>query len=149
MNRMKNNMATVVTVLIMFGSTACNSVGPERIKLGVDTCALCNMTIANNNFGAEIITKKGMAFKFDDTHCLVAFMKANTTNKKEIKQTYVVNFAEPHNFIEVSKAMFLKSAELHSPMGGNVASFDAEAALNETSQKVKGEKIIWDQIINE
>lgn len=138
---------TVNATFLIFGLLSCNT-GPQPIKIGSDACAFCKMTIAEKNFGAEIITKKGKAYKFDDTHCLVAFKKANTIDNNDIKETYLVNFVEPHNFIESSKAFFLKSEELHSPMGGNTASFDDEAKLKEVAQKMKGEIITRDALIN-
>ena len=109
------------------------------------------MSIADNRFGAEIITNKGKVFKFDDPHCVLAFMKANTINNNDIKETYLVNFSEPHNFISAQKAFFFKSNELHSPMGGNVASFDDEHKMREAMQNINGEKTVvtWDELVKE
>ena len=53
------------------------------------------------------------------------------------------------NFIVAQKAFLLKSEELHSPMGGNVASFDNEKKLKDAAQKVKGETVTWDALVNE
>jgi copper chaperone NosL len=127
---------------------SCSSV-PEPIMLGQDACSFCKMSIADNRFGAEIITKKGKIYKFDDVHCVLGFMKANTINNNDIKETYLVNFEEPHNFILAEKALLLKSSELHSPMGGNVASFDNEKKLKDAAQKVKGETVTWYALVNE
>ena len=141
-------MMTAVAVFLMMGLASC-STGPQPIKLGSDACAFCKMTISYKNFGAEIMTKKGKAYKFDDTHCLIAFMHENTVDPKDIKATYLVNFVEPHNFIESSEVLLLKSEDLHSPMGGNVASFDNKNKLDEVAEKVKGEIITWEALQNE
>lgn len=140
-------IATIISVLIL-GFISCNS-GPQPIKLGEDACSFCKMSIADNRFGAEIITKKGKVYKFDDMHCILGFMKANTINNKDIREIYFVNFEEPHNFILASKAFLLKSNELHSPMGGNVASFDNETKLKEAAQKTKGEIVTWSALVKE
>ena len=136
--------------VLIFGLMSCNS-GPQPIKLGQDACSFCKMSIADNRFGAEIITNKGKVFKFDDMHCILGFMKANTINNKEIKETYFVNFNEPHNFIAASKSFLLKSSELHSPMGGNIASFDDENKMKEAMQKLQGDKTVttWDELVKE
>ncbi len=134
--------------LLIFGFMSCNS-GPKPIKLGQDTCSFCKMSIADKRFGAEIITKKGKIYKFDDMHCVLGFMKANTINNNDIKETYLVNFEEPHNFILAQKSYLLKSSELHSPMGGNVASFDNETKLKEAAQKVKGQTVTWEALVKE
>jgi hypothetical protein len=33
-------------------------------------------------------------------------------------------------------------------MGGNVASFDNETKLKEAAQKIKGETVTWDALVN-
>ena len=106
------------------------------------------MSIADNRFGAEIVTKKGKVFKFDDMHCLLGFKKANTINNNDIKETWFVNFEEPHNFIDAPQAFLLHSNELHSPMNGNVAAFIDENKLKESIQKLKGEVVTWTTLVN-
>lgn len=143
-----NKVVAAVAVFLMMGLASC-STGPQPIKLGADACVFCKMTISDKNFGAEIMTKKGKAYKFDDTHCLIAFMKEGTVAEKDIEGTYLVNFAEPHNFVEVSEALLFKSQDLHSPMGGNVASFDDKDKLDEIALEMKGEIITWETLKNE
>ncbi|MEO6948316.1 MAG: nitrous oxide reductase accessory protein NosL, partial [Ginsengibacter sp.] len=110
-------------LLFLIAFSSCES-GPQPITLGKDACTFCKMSIADNHFGAEIITKKGKIYKFDDTHCVLGFMKANTINNNDIKETWLVNYLEPHNFIAAQSAFLLESSELHSPMGGNIAAFE-------------------------
>ena len=141
-------MSTVISAMLLFTLISCNP-APQPIKLGKDACTSCKMTIADSRYGAEIITLKGKNFKFDDTHCLLSFLKVNTIDSKDIKNTYLVNFAEPHDFIEASKAFLLKSSELHSPMGGNIAGFSGKAPLMEAAQKFKGEETSWKELLKE
>jgi copper chaperone NosL len=139
------NLSKILIVLILSIScflTSCNS-GPQPIKLGTDACSFCKMSIADKHFGAEIISKKGKVFKFDDTHCVLAFLKENELKKDDVRQTWLINYEEPHNFIPAEKAFLLKSDELHSPMGGNIAAFENEKQLEETMKTTKGEKITW------
>jgi len=147
MKGVKKTVAAIASFFI-FGLMSCNT-GPQSFKFGEDACSFCKMSIADQRFGAEIVTKKGKVFKFDDMHCLLAFRKANTINNNDIKETYLINFYEPHNFIEAPKAFLLKSDELHSPMGGNIANFDNENKLKEAAQKFKGEIITWNSLLSE
>lgn len=148
MLRNKNIITAIVSILV-FSLFSCKS-GPQPIKIGQDACAFCKMSIADFHFGAEIITKKGKVFKFDDTHCVLGFMKANTINNEDIKETWLVNFDEPHNFILAQKAFLLESSELHSPMGGNVAAFEDEKAMGSAMEKIKGDKntVTWESLVN-
>lgn len=144
--QVKRSAASVAAFLI-FGLMSCNT-GPQPIKIGTDACSFCKMSIADNRFGAEIITKKGKVFKFDDMHCLLGFKKANTINNNDIKQTWFVNFEEPHNFIDAPQAFLLHSDELHSPMSGNIAAFIDENKLKESTQKFKGEIVTWNTLVS-
>lgn len=147
MLKMKMNIVAIMAMLV-FGLMSCSS-GPQPIKLGEEACAFCKMTISDNRFGAEIVTKKGKVYKFDDTHCVLGFMKANTINNNDIKETYLVNFDEPHNFISVQNVFLLKSSELHSPMGGNVAAFDEKAKMDAANINIKGQGTVvtWDEMV--
>ncbi|MEO8795075.1 MAG: nitrous oxide reductase accessory protein NosL [Daejeonella sp.] len=136
----------VVSILFVFCLMGC-STGPAPIKLGVDACSFCRMSIADNRFGAEIVTKKGKIFKFDDMHCVLEFRKSDAINRKDIKATYLVNFNQPHDFIEADKAFLYKSDELRSPMGGNTASFTNEIQLKQATQKFNGDETAWEMLI--
>jgi copper chaperone NosL len=135
-----------IFVALLFGFISCNS-GPQPIVLGKDACDFCKMSIADRNFGAEIITDKGKVYKFDDTHCLATFRKKNI-DSNIIKHVYFVNFLDPHNFIDAGHVFLLKSNELHSPMGGNTAAFDSKEKLNITQQKVQGNEIILPELFD-
>lgn len=141
---MKNFYLSFLILAFLF--TSCNS-DPQPIVLGKDACSFCKMTIADRNFGAELITNKGKIYKFDDSHCLAAFKKESLKNE-DVKMVYFVNFLDPHNLIEAGKAQFLTSDELHSPMGGNTAAFEDEAKLKMTQQKVEGKIITLDEVYN-
>lgn len=147
----KNKLAFWATIaLFTFALVSCKS-GPQPIKLGEESCAFCKMTISDNKFGVELITKKGKVYKFDDTHCALGFMKSNTIDNNDIRDTYLVNFEEPHNFVNAQDAFLLKSDEFHSPMGGNIAVFDDKNKMETANTKIKGEgmEVTWDQLVKE
>jgi copper chaperone NosL len=136
----------VITLMTLF-LVSCNA-GPEPIKLGVDNCFYCKMTIVDNRFGAELITIKGKIFKFDDMHCLLSFMNADTKIESNAKNIYLVNF-NTHDFIDADKAILLKSDDLRSPMGGNIAAFIDEKNLQMASEKFKGKQINWKELVKQ
>lgn len=143
----KTQAPAIAMLIGMFSLSSCET-GPQPIRPGIDACSFCKMTIADNRFGAEIITQKGKIFKFDDIHCLLAFRKSDAINSNDIKEMYLTDFNEPHDFVEAPKAFLLKSADLRSPMGGNIACFTEEARLNEAAEKFTGEKIAWEVLLN-
>jgi copper chaperone NosL len=122
------------------------SMSPEPLKLGTDNCYFCKMTISDARFGAEILTKKGKVYKFDDVHCIVNYLKTNDIPAENIQEIYLTDFSGSHQLLSTQKAMLLKSEALRSPMGGNVAAFDNADSLKTIQQKFTGETISWDAL---
>ena len=135
----------IAAALFTLFFSSCNT-GAQRIKIGTDNCSFCKMTIVDNSFGGEILTKKGKVFKFDDMHCLLAFYKSDA-NKDNVKNIYFVDF-ETHDLIDPDNAFLLKSDDLHTPMAGNIAAFAKENNLKNASLKFKGEEMRWKELIN-
>jgi len=134
---------TVAAMLVLFLSS-CNT-GPQPIKIGVDNCSFCKMTISDKRFGGEIITKKGKVYKFDDIHCTLSFYKSDG-NTMEIKNSYLVDY-DTHDFIDADKAYLLKSEALRSPMAGNIAAFSGEKNMKDALEKFKGLQVSWKELI--
>ena len=134
-----------ISGLLIFLSS-CNTT-PKPIKIGIDACSFCKMTISDNRFGGEIITKKGKIYKFDDIHCLVSFKKSEALKGEDINHIYFVDFDSTHEFIEASKAYLFKSISFHSPMAGNIVAFEDGRALNNTAQKFSGTTVNWNDLV--
>ena len=119
---------------------------PEPIRLGQDNCDFCKMTVSDSRFGAEIVTKKGKIFKFDDAHCVNAFLDSKTVASEEIAGIYFTDFIQPHELLNVEQAYFLQSPKLKSPMNGNIAAFSQEDSLTKILPKFPGFKITWEDV---
>lgn len=135
----------LLTLLSLFFFQACNA-GTQQIVVGKDVCNYCKMPVSDNRFGAEILTTKGKIYKFDDAHCLLGFLHApNFKNEKDYK-VFVVDFSDDHSLITASKALFLKSEALRSPMNGNIAAFSNADSLQFASGKYLGSKLSWIEV---
>jgi copper chaperone NosL len=119
---------------------------PEPLKLGTDNCYFCKMTISDARFGAEILTKKGKVYKFDDVHCILSYLKTNEIPAENIQEIYLTDFSGNHQLLSTKKILLLKSEALHSPMAGNVAAFDNTDSLKIIQQKFAGETVSWDAL---
>lgn len=131
---MKTLLLTICTTLL-FG---CN-IEPQPINYGKDNCQFCKMTIMEPKFAAEIVTKKGKAFKFDDVSCMVKYMKAEDSTV-ETHSHVVVNDYDTNKFVNVSESSFIYSADFRSPMGGNVAAF------SQNPPTAKGTTLTWKEV---
>ena len=122
------------------------STQPQPLRIGLDNCDFCKMTISDNRFGAEIVTRKSKIFKFDDEHCIVAFLNSKKVAQQDIAGIYFTDFNTPNQLINVEKAFFLQSPALKSPMNGNVAAFSNEESLQKIFQQLNGNKISWEEM---
>jgi len=140
-----SKVAVAASMLVFLASCSNN---PEPFVYGKDVCHSCKMGIADPKFGAEVVSKKGKVYKFDDVKCLVSFLKSGEITEKDISQKLVINFQKQNDFIDVSKAFFLVSPELKSPMGGNAAAFTAKQEAEKIKTNIQGHVILWVEIYN-
>lgn len=122
------------------------STGPQAINPGVDNCYFCKMTISDVRYGAEVVTKKGKLYKFDDMHCLLNFLRSGMIEKEQVKDVYFTNYSGSHQLINVKEALLLKADELRSPMGGNVAAFDNKDSMYAVMKKYPGNTTNWNEL---
>jgi copper chaperone NosL len=120
-------------------------VSPKTIDYGNDGCHFCKMTIVDKVHAAEVVTNKGKVYKFDATECMINFMDEFDTS--EIALYLSNNYTEPEELIDATKATFLISKNVPSPMGAYLSAFknkaDAEKVLNEKG----GNLYTWESLL--
>jgi copper chaperone NosL len=138
-------LSFAMAVLLLAGC----SPKPEKLIAATDNCIECKMTIMDPRFGAEIVTKKGKTYKFDDARCLASFLKRRGVELGDIHQTLVCDYNAPDQFIKVSAAEFVVSSQLKSPMGGNAAAFKNEETAKKKATTIEGSKVTnWATLYN-
>ncbi len=139
-------LTAIVIALILSTTISSCSTASEPIKLGTDNCSFCQMTISNSRFGAEIVTKKGKAFKYDDLICLSSDIKKRNLTPEIIKDIYSTDFCGTHQLTNIQKSFFMQNNDLRSPMGGNVASFANLDSLNFYVSQMNGKVVSWEML---
>jgi len=139
----KTVSAAAVMMLLFF--TSCNT-RPQPFAYGKDICDDCKMTIMDAKFGGEIITKKGKIYKFDDSHCMIHFLKTGGVKETDIAQTVFIDHENEKNFLDVKSSFFVVSDQLKSPMNGNAACFPSQHIAEEKAKQVNGTVKNWDQL---
>jgi copper chaperone NosL len=117
---------------------------PEPLAYGKDQCHACKMTLMDRKFGAELVTKKGKVYKFDDINCLFNFYKGTDVSKEDYQHTLVIDFSQPEKLIDAQKAYFLKSSEVMSPMASGVAAFEFQNS--ELTTKWQATPLTWQEL---
>ena len=134
--------SNLALLLLFFG---CNA-SPQLINYGHDACHFCKMTIVDRVHGAEIVTKKGKIYKFDATECMVNFMEEFDIS--EIKLYLTNHYLEPEILIDATKATFLISKKIPSPMGAFITAFEKKVDAEKTQTKKEGTLYTWDELLD-
>lgn len=140
-------MIKLISNIILIGSTctffACSTSQPEPIKLNVDQCDHCKMTVADLRFTSELITDKGRVYKFDDIACLLAYKKGNAEQQEKI---FVADYNQPDDFLDAVNAIYVKGENIQSPMNGMVAAFADENAAKKFAGEKNANIVRWDEV---
>lgn len=134
---------SVIAVFILLISC---SVNPEPLVAGRDQCYTCKMPVADTRYGAEVVTRKGKIFKFDDIICMVQYLNSGLIEQKDISSALVANYQNGKELIDASGACFLISEQLKTPMNSQAVAFtdckSAESFLNTFTGKL----VSWDEL---
>ena len=134
------------SILILFLLFSCGSKEAQPIKLNVDNCDFCGMSIADGKYAAEVITEKGRAYKFDDISCMMKYCKENSDTK--MGAYFVNDFAQDNVLIPTNAAFFLSGGAIQSPMRGGIIAFSKKADAKEMAIKLEAEPITWKAILS-
>lgn len=135
-----------VTVLLLVVLVSSCNTGPEAIAVGKDNCYFCKMTISDAKCGAEIVTKKGKLYKFDDIHCLLSFNKAKMIEAAEIKDIYLADYAGTHTLINVKESFLLEGGDIKTPMNGNVIAFKSNDEMKPFLKSLNAKETSWQEL---
>ena len=144
----KKKNITVNPAILLFSILLMNSCNtePQAIVQGKDNCHLCKMTITDSKYGAEILTKKGKVYKFDDVHCLLSFLQTKKLEEMQVKEIYVVDYTGNHSLVKVNESFLLQGDEIRGPMNGNIIAFKDKDSMKNLAAQLKGVAISWEQL---
>ena len=144
--RIKLSSYQLLFLAVLFFSC---SVKPEPINIGRDACFTCKMTLVDEKFGAEIVTKKGKVYKFDDVKCLIDFNNSGDEPKNNIAFLLVEDYAHPGKLMDATHVLYCKSSQIKSPMEGQVAAFERKEDLKKFNAEWKGIILTWDELVTQ
>lgn len=136
----------VFALVVLFTILSCGTKEPQPIKLNVDSCDFCKMTIANAQYATQLITDKGRVYKFDDLSCMIHYTKENSTLTHA--KLFINDYLTHNKFIAVEQAFFLKGGSIHGPMGGKVVGFGSKADAQNYQSKLQAGAINWSTLYN-
>jgi copper chaperone NosL len=107
------------------------------------------MTLMDKKFGAEIVTKKGKVYKFDDVNCMIDFHNSGFEPEDNMAYRLVVDFANPEKLIDAQQAFYIKSNQIKSPMASHVASFEIKEQAELNNKEWKGIWLSWGEVVTQ
>jgi len=125
------------------------SVKPEPLQFGEDGCYACKMTLMDNKFGAEIVTKKGKVYKFDDINCMINFYNSGDEPQANMAMRLIVDFAHPEKLIDAQQAHYVKSDNIRTPMASSIAAFESLQDLEQYNKEWNGILLSWGEVVTQ
>lgn len=144
---MKNLGVVYLLPMLLITVLSSCSVKPQQIVYGTDGCHFCRMTIVDQQHAAQMVTKKGKAFKFDAIECMVNHLKEVDSNTVAM---YLCNYyTEPGKLMDATDATFLISEGIPSPMGEFLTAFDTTIEAEMEKDKHGGKLFTWEELLIE
>ncbi len=99
-------------------------------------CAFCRMAISQKRYAAELIGADGTVFKFDDIGCMIHFAErrgwiAHPPNR-------FVHDYDSDEWLEASRASFVSSPEIASPMASGLLAVKAPGEAERYAARFRG-----------
>ncbi|WP_394973003.1 nitrous oxide reductase accessory protein NosL [uncultured Croceitalea sp.] len=136
-------MKTFVFVFLAFVLLGCNNT-PKPIAYGADGCHFCSMTIVDKQHAAQFMTKKGRSYAFDASECMLNHLKKIDTST--VAQFFVNDYNAPGETIDATKATYLISKNIPSPMGEFLTAFATVEEAKYAQKSNQGELYNWEQL---
>jgi copper chaperone NosL len=136
--------------LAIFGALVtlgCAEPGPDAIHYDTDACDHCRMTIASPSFAAQLVTRTGKVYRFDDPGCLAAFVAAKQVPIGDVHSVWVNDHARPGSRVKAQDAVFLVSGRIRSPMNSGTAAFASREAAATLQSDVGGQVERWNDLL--
>lgn len=128
---------------LIMGLASCN-IGPETINYGSDGCHFCSMTIVDRQHAAQFVTWKGKVFKFDATECLMNDLKE--VDNATVALFFVNDYEAPGELIDATKATYLVSQNIPSPMGEFLTAFKSREVAERIQAANQGTLFDWTEL---
>jgi copper chaperone NosL len=123
---------------LIFSITSCKNeteIKPVEILYGQDSCERCKMIISEKTYSAEYILPKGEARKFDDIGCMIHFHNEEESKGDKIVARFVRDY-NTGEWIDATKAYFVGSKDIITPMGHGLAAFKDKESARRLAKRV-------------
>ncbi|HSG49799.1 MAG TPA: nitrous oxide reductase accessory protein NosL [Longimicrobiales bacterium] len=132
----------LLSTAALAGSAGCGEPQPRPLAYGDEACERCQMGLADDRHGAELLTSTGKVYPFDSVECLAAYL-ATEADRDRVHSAWVTDFANPGTLIPAEDAHYLASPTLQSPMGLGLSAFGRVEDRDGAVISFGGEPLDW------
>ncbi len=138
-------LGVLLSALALAGCRRSEDPSPPNIHYGETECELCRMIVSDEPFAAAAVIKSADGVKkiaFDDIGCLLDYMQENPNQD-------VTGYVHDHTsraWIEASRAFFLRSNDLQTPMASHLAAFVNAAGVDVMQSRFPGERVSFSDL---
>lgn len=142
-----------ITILIVGGLLLAAGCGrqtplrPPQIQYGQVDCAECGMSVTDAHYAAAIVIEAPSCERagkvFDDIGCMLAYEREPHEGQPEkVLARYVKDF-ETGGWLDADRAVYVKSNDIHSPMGYGLLAVSTRSAADRLASAKGGVVIDW------
>jgi copper chaperone NosL len=146
---MRNHQRLLASVVIVvaLATLACATPGPGVIHYDADACDHCRMTITDPKFAAQLVTRTGRTYRFDDPACLASFVQSGQVAERDMHGIWLNDYAHPESRVASGDALFVVSERIRAPMNGGAAAFASRDAAKALQSSTGGRLEHWADIL--
>jgi copper chaperone NosL len=138
-------VSLIAGLLVCLSIAGCHKAATSPENIGADDiCYFCKSSITEPAFAAEIITRGGSLYKFDDLACLIASTKI--MGKESIQSFYVMD-DQTKIWLPAEQARFVHSDKLHTPRGGGYIAFKDLSKAQDLASRFQADLLKFDDLV--
>ncbi len=138
---MKSRITLLAALALFFVGCSKES---QPINYNKDECAHCMMIITDPQFGSELVTDKGKVYKFDSIECLADYVSVD--RGFTVETLWISDYANPNTLTEATKAFYIISPKMESPMSMNIGGFKSQSEMEKVFTEMGGQKMNWKDV---
>ncbi|HRH39513.1 MAG TPA: nitrous oxide reductase accessory protein NosL, partial [Flavobacteriales bacterium] len=135
--------AHVLALVALVSMSSCTNTTRPTIEYGKVECSFCRMNVMDREFASAIVTHQGRTYAFDSPECMVDHVAKGNIAEAQVKGWWVCDHVHPGRLIDATRAFYLHSDAMRSPMNGNTAAFASSADRQAAIATAGGDPLDW------
>ena len=126
---------------------ACAAPGPRPVAFGAELCSHCHMTVADERFVAQLVTRTGKVLVYDDAGCLATALAKGTMAETQVHSLWVTDYFDPAELLRAEDAWFVRSDAMHTPMASGLAAVGSATQADSLAAALGGTILRWEAVL--